>query len=138
MTIEAVLDAVVSLVRQADPAAVVGVPDAASAGLCVWPWRVVQAPASAGSLPRPGQPRAVTSDLQLLVLPRSASSTIDLAALDRTLALITALPVLRTTTGTVQLTIGSGLAHADLAALFTAAGIPMTLAVEVVARSSST
>lgn len=75
MTIAATLDAVVALVRQADPAATIGLPDAAASGLCVWPWRVVSGAAPAGPLPRPGQPRPATFDLQLLVLPRSASST---------------------------------------------------------------
>ena len=136
MTIAATLEAVAGLVRGADPALIVGPPAAGMNAACLWPWRFAEAPVATNHPSHIGEPpqrRAAAFDLHMLVLPTSTGA---IGVLDRTLSLVAANPMLRTADGPVRLTIGSGLASADLAALFVSARLPVSVCIELVARTT--
>lgn len=118
-----------------------GLPRGTKQGLYVWPYRLVLTEARA-TLPRPaGTPSEsgrASLDIALLVLALPAFSEPGLNALDAALRALMQNPVIAFPAGRVQVMPDSRLGIADLTALFAAARMQPSLALEFVARAMVT
>lgn len=142
MSISASLHAICDLLkRETGLPAQAGFPGAAGKGLFVWPYRLILTEARA-PMPRPAgtPPEAPPAllDMPLLVLARPAFSEAALDALDAAMLALMHYSIISFPTGQVQITFDSRLGIADFAALFTAARLQPSLALELVARTTIT
>ncbi len=142
MPISSALNAICDLLkRETGLPAQTGLPRGTKEGLYVWPYRLVLTEARATS-PRPaGTPPespGVSLDIPLLVLARPAFAESGLNALDAALRALMQNPVIAFPAGRVQVMLDSRLGIADLIALFAAARMQPSLALEFVARATVT
>lgn len=136
MPISASLHAICDLLkRETGLAAQPGLPSGAGNGLFVWPYRLIVTEAR-GAPPRPSGTPPALLDIPLLVFARPAFTEAGLDALDAAMLALMHHPIIRFSTGEVQITFDSRLGMADFAALFTAARLQPGPALELVARTT--
>ncbi len=142
MSISSSLNAICDLLkRETGLPAQTGLPRGTKEGLYVWPYRLVLTEARA-ILPRPaGTPPEslpISLDIPLLVLARPAFAASGFNALDAAMRALMRNAIITFPAGRVQVMPDSRLGIAGLTALFAAARMQPSLALEFVARAMVT
>ncbi len=110
----------------------IGRPDEATAAVHVWPWRMSVNPAprrppTTGAVDRGEAARPQLLQVHLLVFATPALTTEGLALLDKAQQILFDNPLVPTEDGQIRLLADTGLSAGELAAVFQAAGLPLTL-----------
>ncbi|MEW5966588.1 MAG: hypothetical protein AB1720_06255 [Pseudomonadota bacterium] len=141
MSLPRTLNAFCEMLRNQTGARVVlGRPDTCptpgdDASLCVWPWKLEADPAIRNAPPaRPGRPEAAAHEIHFLVLATPALTTDGLAKLDAARKAMRDYAMLAVDGQTVQV-VASPLPNEMLAAVFTAAAMPLTLCLSGILRA---
>lgn len=130
-----------SLGTQTGAAVSLGRPDDSATGIYVWPWKLEEITVSRALSPRraPGGATAAPQDamgVHVLVLVRPALTPGGLTLLETARRAIYDQPVLNVAGKRVQI-LFEPLSHADLAAVFGAAGLPLTICLSVLLRDAA-
>lgn len=128
-----------SLGTQTGATVSLGRPDDSATGIYVWPWKLEENSASRSLPPRrsPGvvMPAQDAMGVHVLVLVRPALTPGGLALLETARRAIHDQPVLNVSGKRVHI-LFEPLSHAELAALFGAAGLPLTICLSVLLRDT--
>ena len=143
MTLTSQLNALCDLLRkQTKLSVVLGRPNEKARAIYVWPWRILpvaesRAPDRApGTSPVPAL-SSQAMDIRFLLIATPTLSQKGLDSLDLARQILIDHPVLDTPGARLTVTPDSSLSASDLAALFTAAKLPLTICAEFSMRSSA-
>jgi hypothetical protein len=133
MNLATQLESVCHLLRQHVTVPVlIGLPDQVVAAVHVWPWRMSVNPAprrspTTGAVDRGEAARPQLLQVHFLLFATPPLTTEGLALLDKAQQVLFDNPVVATADGQIRLLAETALTAADMAALFTAAQLPLTL-----------
>jgi hypothetical protein len=140
MTLADLFVAVCDLLQRRTGAQVIlGLPGESDSGVFVWPWRLAQnpnvrnAPQHNGRPDGPGQAKTSYRDVYFLIVVRPALTPAGLALLDAAQCAIAQEPALCIGEESVQLLLDTPATN-DLAQVFLAAHIPLSICLSVVVR----
>ncbi len=122
---------------QVNAPVMMGRPDEGVRGLFVWPWRIVPQSHAPNFPPGEQSARPEVFEIHFLVLAQPALSTEGLGKLEAAQRAIAEYPVIEAGERQLRILADTSLATSDLAQLFLAAQLPLTLCLPCVLQTTS-